>query len=155
MKSATVRIRPAIRADKPFILATAERLADFELPPWRRAEDITATEVQALEQAFETLGESALYIAESDGAPLGFLYLERHTDYFTGQAHGHVSMVALAKEAEGYGAGKALMQFAEDWARDNGLPFLALNVFGLNTRARALYERLGYAPDTVKYLKVL
>lgn len=152
----SVRIRKAKAADRRFILETAERLADFELPPWRKAEDVIATEVGVLEKVFETLDEAALYVAETEaGDPLGFLYLERHTDYFTRQPHGHVSMVALAREAEGRGAGKALMQAAEDWARDNGLPYLALNVFGLNTRARALYERLGYAPDTVKYLKVL
>jgi ribosomal protein S18 acetylase RimI-like enzyme len=152
-----VRIRKASPADQPFILATAERLADFELPPGRQAGDVIAAEHRALREAFERFDEAALYIAETeDGRPLGFLYLERQTDYFTQRPHGHVSMVALAKEAEGRGAGKALMQAAEDWARANSLPYLTLNVFSSNARARVLYERLGYAPDTViKYLKVL
>jgi ribosomal protein S18 acetylase RimI-like enzyme len=64
-------------------------------------------------------------------------------------------MLAVAPEAEGRGVGRALMARAEEWARDNRLPHLTLNVFATNGRARALYERLGYRPDTVKYLKPL
>jgi ribosomal protein S18 acetylase RimI-like enzyme len=92
---------------------------------------------------------------DAAGTPLGFLYLERQTDYFTGVRHGHVSMIAVAPAAEGRGVASVLMRVAERWARDRGFPFLTLNVFHLNERARALYDRLGYQPDTVKYLKTL
>ena len=47
------------------------------------------------------------------------------------------------------------MAAAEDWSLAQGHRLLALNVFGDNHRARALYERLGYGPDTTKMVKVL
>jgi ribosomal protein S18 acetylase RimI-like enzyme len=154
---APILVRPATAFDRGFVLDTARRLADFELPRWRRPETIVDTEVAGLATAFDTLGQTgAVLVAETPaGEPVGFVYLEELTDYFTGQAHGHVSMLATVKGAEGRGAGTALLAAAEDWARRERLPYLTLNVFGTNARARALYERVGYGVDTVKYRKVL
>lgn len=157
VKSATVRIRRATLDDEPFIRETTARLADFDLPPWRTAEQIVAPDLPPLSEALAHPRETTpIFVAEGeDGERLGFLYLEQRTDYFTNGPHGHVTTLAIAKDAEGRGAAKALMQAAEDWAREHGLPFLTLNVFDRNTRARTLYERLGYAPDTIRYLKEL
>lgn len=152
-----LHIRPATAADETFVLATAARLADFELPPWRAGAEIVGAEQAVLAARFAA-GErlTDVLLAEADGGPpLGFVYLERLTDYFDGGDHGHVSMLAIAPGAEGRGVGTALMAAAEVWACERGLPYLTLNVFALNRRARALYERLGYQPDTVKYRKPL
>jgi ribosomal protein S18 acetylase RimI-like enzyme len=152
-----VHVRAATAEDRGFVLDTARRLADFTLPNWRRADDVVAAEVRGLGEAFDA-GRHAhdLYVAvDGDGALLGFLFLERPVDYFTGQPHGHVSMLAVVPAAEGRGVGRALMARAEGWARDHGFAHLTLNVFDRNTRAKALYERLDYQPDTVRYLKVL
>jgi len=155
--SAAVRVRKAGLADKEFVLETAGRLGDVPLPGWRKPDQIVGAESRALLAAFDDPGLLRnLFIAEAPGGdPHGFLYLEHRSDYFTQAPHGHVSMLAVASGAEGRGVATALMQAAEDWARANGHPHLTLNVFGLNARARALYERLGYEPDTVKYLKPL
>jgi ribosomal protein S18 acetylase RimI-like enzyme len=48
-----------------------------------------------------------------------------------------------------------LLATAEAWARDRGHPFITLNVFAQNTRARALYERVGFGPETLRYVKPL
>jgi GNAT superfamily N-acetyltransferase len=45
------------------------------------------------------------------------------------------------------------MERAEEWARRRGLPFLTLNVFAANARARALYERAGFRPEVLRYAK--
>jgi GNAT superfamily N-acetyltransferase len=44
----------------------------------------------------------------------------------------------------GHGLGAAAMVHAARWTRGAGVPWLGLNVFGPNTHARSLYERLGY-----------
>jgi GNAT superfamily N-acetyltransferase len=150
-------IRPATLADQEPVLAMARRLADFELPPWRTEAEVVAAETRALAAAFEQ-GRNAddLFVAvDPDGGVLGFVFLERPVDYFTREPHGHVSMLAVARAAEGKGVAAALMRRAEEWARANGFARLTLNVFDGNARARALYERLGYRPDTVRYLKPL
>ena len=152
-----MRVRAAGASDREFVLREVERLADFELPSWRRPEEIYEVERRMLARLFDDQLAQAdgLLVAEADGERLGFAWLERHEDFFTGREHGHVGIVVTAKHAEGRGVGRLLMEAAESWARERGLPFLTLNVFGVNSRARALYERLGYRVETIKYRKEL
>ena len=75
-------------------------------------------------------------------------------DYFTGEEHGHVGIIAVAAPAEGRGVGTALMRAAERWAQDAGFAKLTLTVFEGNRRARAIYEHLGYRPETLRYVKL-
>lgn len=152
------RVRSASPADRAFILRTIPRLADaFPLPPWRTPKEVVEAEAAALEAALESLPKGAgLFLAEStSGEPGGFVYLEQHIDYFRRTPHAHVAVLAVAGEAEGQGVGRVLLEAAETWAREQGLPMLTLNVFAGNARARAVYERLGYAPETLRYVKTL
>ena len=100
-------------------------------------------------------GSTVLAAENGAGQPLGFIHIETHTDYFTGEEHGHVSDLVVASTAEHRGVGKALMAAAEEWARGLGFRLLSLNVFTENHGARKLYDRLGYQPDTMKMVKVL
>jgi GNAT superfamily N-acetyltransferase len=98
---------------------------------------------------------AALLVAESaEGKPVGLVYLEKQLDYYR-RSHGHVSVLAVAAEAEGKGVGRLLLEAAEQWAREQGLGMLTLNVFAGNSRARSVYQRLGYVEETVRYAKTL
>lgn len=59
-----------------------------------------------------------------------------------GQAFIYDIIVAPEHRRQGYGA--SIMRASEDVARDMGATHLALNVFGHNVGARALYDGLGY-----------
>lgn len=152
-----MRIRPALPPDRSFILAAAQRLASFDPPPWRPAQEIVEGERRTLQAFFAAPPEgSALLIAESDGGDgLGFVYLERMQDYFTLEAHGHVGILVVTEPAAGKGVGSALMRASEAWAREQGYRKLTLTVFEANRAARALYDHLGYAPETLRYVKML
>jgi len=145
-----MKIRRALSSDSSFVLGAACRLADFDPPAWRPPEDIVKGEVRTLQAFFAVPPPgSALLIAESEpGGHLGFVYLERLQDYFTLEWHGHVGMLVVAEEVEGKGIGSALMRAAEAWAREQGYRKLTLTVFEANRKARALYDHLGYAPET-------
>jgi GNAT superfamily N-acetyltransferase len=52
--------------------------------------------------------------------------------------------VEVDPDRRGRGLGAAAMVHAARWTRSRGVPWLGLNVFGPNARARSLYERLGY-----------
>lgn len=153
----TVRLRAAGAADLPFMLSLAPRLAGFGLPPWRTAAQVVEAEGRALSRALEVGSPDApvLLAEDPDGAPLGFAYLETQTDYFTGRAHTHVAVLAVAEHAQDRGVARALLAAAEAWARRRGDPFITLNVFARNDRARAVYERLGYESETLRYVKPL
>jgi len=52
--------------------------------------------------------------------------------------------IEIAKDVRGRGFGRAAMEAAEEWTRERGGTRVALNVFGPNLTARALYDSLGY-----------
>ena len=94
-------------------------------------------------------------MAELGAAPAGVAYAETATDYFTGERHGHLAILIVAEGGEGRGVGRALLAAVEAWAAARGYRYVTLNVFAANARARSVYERAGYVPDTVRYAKEL
>jgi GNAT superfamily N-acetyltransferase len=153
--------RPAVRRARPddraFVMEAAGRLAEFGAPPGRTAEEIVAGEARTLARFFAFPSDAdALLVAEGEGGErLGFVLLESATDYFTGELHGHVGILAVAGAAEGTGAGRALLEAAEAWSRGRGYRKLTLNVFAANRHARDVYEHVGYAAETLRYVKAL
>lgn len=151
-----ITVRDGTAADRDFVIDTARRFAAFGPPPWRSAQEVVAGEVRCLDDFFDgRLKGPALVIAEEAGVAAGFAFLEPAVDYFSGDRHGHIGMIAVTEAAEGRGAGAALMRAAEDWARARGYPKLTLNVFEGNRRAREVYERFGYQVETVRYVKTI
>lgn len=152
-----VRVRPATGEDREFILALVPRLMEFGPPPWRERERMVATDLETIGRVLDERPPAhAVFVAEdADGARLGFIHLHSAVDYFTREEHGHVSDVAVTRAGEGRGVGRALMEQGEAWARERGYRLLTLHVFARNARARAVYEKLGYAEDTLKCVKEL
>ncbi|MEP6993196.1 MAG: GNAT family N-acetyltransferase [Acidobacteriota bacterium] len=150
-------IRTATREDRTWLLPLSARLHDFGPPQWRPRDQMDRAVARAIGSALEVPGPgAAVFVCEDDaGGPQGFVHVHSATDYFTGETHGHVSDLVVAPHAEGRGVGRALMAAAEEWSLAQGHRLLSLNVFGDNGRARALYDRLGYRPDTTKMVKVL
>jgi GNAT superfamily N-acetyltransferase len=149
-------LRPARPADEARVLALAERLAAFE-PSTRSAEEISGRERQALAEALAGPPPgSALLVAEAPGAGVvGVLLLETRRDYFTAAPHGHVAILAVAREVEGQGLGTVLLEAAEDWGRSQGFRRLTLSVFADNRRAKELYSRRGWQPELETFFKNL
>jgi GNAT superfamily N-acetyltransferase len=150
-------IRAGTADDRDFVIRTAQRFASFGPPAWRTAAEVVGGEVRCLDEFFDgRMPGCALLVAEDEeGTVAGFTFLEPHIDYFSGEEHGHIGMIAVTDVAEGTGTGRALMNAAEDWARERGYLKLTLNVFAGNARARSFYERLGYQVEIVRYTKGL
>ena len=148
-------IRSALASDERALLALASRMANFELPPWRGADEITSADGRAMIDALRGgHPDSEVFVAERDGRAAGCLHMVVAQDFF-GRRHAHLSVIATSREAEGTGVGRELMNFADEWARVRALPFITLNVFAANARARRLYEKAGYTLELLKYAKSL
>ena len=94
-----------------------------------------------------------VFVIEDEGERVGELWLsERNGD--VGRLL-WVFSVHVDERHRGRGIGRAAMSFAEDEARRRGLTQVALNVFGGNGPARALYRSLGYGEDAVSMSKAL
>jgi GNAT superfamily N-acetyltransferase len=152
-----ITVRPATAADRTFVLGLVPRLRAFGPSGLRSPEALDSAERRTLEKAFDALPDkTALLIGEhpAEGA-LGVAYVETGTDYFTKEAHGHLAILAVAESGEGRGVAPALLEAVERWATDQGYRFVTLNVFAGNARARAAYDKAGYEPDIIRYLKKL
>ena len=152
---ARVLIRPATSSDRDTLKQLARRLADFDLPPWRTANEIADADARAMLAAVSAARrDDEVFIAERSGHEVGCLHILATTDFF-GRRHAHLSVIATSADAAGSGVGRALMEFAEAWSRERALTMLTLNVFATNARARRFYERNGMAPEVLKYVKEL
>jgi ribosomal protein S18 acetylase RimI-like enzyme len=155
--AAAAVVRSATRADEPFLVAISARLADFPVPHWRTAQQIAEADFTILREALAHPDPATLFlIVELPGlGPVGTVFATTRSDYFTGEAHAHVEMLALEPRAEGRGLARLLMDRAEQWSRSRGYRRITLNVFDTNTRAAELYRKLGYEAETVRLHKSL
>lgn len=150
-------LRPARPADGPALLALLPELADFPLPPWRTAAQVANADTRILLEAL-TRGDrtSCVLVAEDpDGSVAGFVFSTTRQDYFTGKPHAHIEVVVVRAAARGRGLARRLIDATETWARERGYASVTLNVFASNRRADTVYQRLGYRPETVHYIKPL
>lgn len=150
-------IRPAVPADEAFLTGLLWRLADFEVPPWRTAKEIADGDLRILLDALHRpQGDTVILVAEATaGTPAGYAFVSTKIDYFTHVSHAHVEVLAVSPGAEGRGIGGALLDAAERWAASRGHSQITLNVWWQNTRARAVYDHLGYQPETIHLRKAL
>jgi len=151
-------IRSASPDDEDFIIKLSERFVDFELPRWRRRnvvlEGIRRDLMRHLE---EQPPGSFMFIAEDDstGERMGLLHLQLVTDFFTGHQNCHISDLAVARGGEGQGIGKALIGYAETFAREHRCERLQLAVFPGNERGVKIYESAGFGTEMLRMVKPL
>ncbi|MFP5378162.1 MAG: N-acetyltransferase family protein [Vicinamibacteria bacterium] len=150
-------IRDARVEDRAALRALLPRLAAFDLPPDRRAEDLWRGDGELLERYLR--GDATecfcLVAADVSDAPLGVALVRMQPEPLSHDPAAHLEVLALAPEAEGRGLGRALVSAAETRARERGARHMTLHVFANNTRARALYERAGYDGEMLRYRKRL
>lgn len=150
-------IRPARAGDRNFIFNLAPRLVEFGEVPGREPPRMIARDRAALMETLEDpSGPAALFVAEGEGGEAsGFIHVTTATDYYSDSATAHIADVVVAPEAEGRGVGRALISYAEEWARQRGFAMLTLNVFIANDRARRVYRKLGFEEEWIRCIKKL
>jgi ribosomal protein S18 acetylase RimI-like enzyme len=153
----TIHLRIFTASDTNFIESLIPRFSEFDLPTWRQRDEIDSVNLISLKKAMEMPEPgSAIYIAEDEtGKRAGFLHLQTQTDYFNGGKVAYISDIAVDSSFEGQGIGRILLDKAEEWAYEQGCSLLSLYVFSANSRARKVYETLGFNEEVTKYVKPL
>lgn len=148
-------IRPATADDSDFILSLVPRFVAFELPKGRRKREVAAAIRIDIERALREAapGEQFFVVEDASGSRNGFLHLQVQRDFFTGARTCHLADLAVAPGHEGRGIGRALLDYAQAWAKTHRCKLLTLAVFPGNARARGLYESAGFATDLLRMVK--
>ena len=102
------------------------------------------------EDAFAELMRSDEYaggfMIEADGAPVGFALVAKTYSREAGGLVLWLEELYILPAYRSRGLGQEFFAFAERYAWEGGYARIRLEVEEDNVRARALYERLGYAP---------
>ena len=137
------RVRRAVPGDAAALVELA-RAVGSEEEGWliTDGEWRTASEERRYLRAVKRHRHAAVLVAETPEGVVGRLSVARDPH----PASEHVADVGLmvARSYRRQGIGRALMEAAEDWARDVGVRKLELHVFPYNEAALGLYEALGY-----------
>ena len=100
-----------------------------------------------------------IFVAELDGEIAGYVMV--WTRYETGDVEdgdfvcGLLADLEVLERHRGKGLGRALIEFAEQYARENGVRYLRLGVMARNYAARQVYERMQYREAKIELEKDL
>jgi ribosomal protein S18 acetylase RimI-like enzyme len=144
----TVAVRRGADDDEPFILDLGKRVSMTSVSPER------AVIRSLVELSYEKLLDFVRHqshvtlIAEEDGRRAGFLLLlDNLPDEVSMAPQAFVAYMAVEPDRQRRGIGRALLNAAEEVARERGLPTIAMMVTEANDAAVRLYETSGYRTE--------
>ena len=150
-------IRVASASDGEAMRSLLPRLASFDIPARRSAEDLWRGDEEILQTWLDGEAPDCLaHVAvDTSDAVLGLSLVSLREEMLSHEPSAHLEVLAVAREAEGKGIGRALMVAAEKASQERGAFTMTLHVFANNTRARHVYEGLGYSGEIIRYIKDL
>ena len=83
--------------------------------------------------------QKVIFFADVDGKPAGQIKLIPWWNKFA-----YVEELIVDTEFRGHGVGRALMNYAIEWAKENGFPGLTLETQDNNVPACKFYEKCGF-----------
>ena len=131
-------------------LVELARAVGSEAEGWRIANGAwrSASDERRYLRAVRRSSHAAVLVAEAPDGIVGRLSIAR--DPHPASTHVADLGIMVARDFRRRGIGRALMEAAEDWARDVGVGKIELHVFPYNVAAIALYERLGYRREGLR-----
>lgn len=114
--------------------------------------DLDAQLLQARISVMRSQG--AEFIGVFENSLLGIAAISMRTHCFSGRT-AYVENVVFEPGARQRGLGKRLMDWLEQYAKFRQCSMISLDAYQRNTRARTFYQRLGYDPRGVHFVKSL
>jgi len=134
----TFTIRAATKADAS-LLPDIERSAGEAFLTTPDLAWIASDEVQSEARHLELIEQATAWVAiDASGNPVGFLNGERMGSSF------HILEIAVRRELQGRGLGRALIEEAAAWAKAQGLAALTLTTFRDVPWNEPFYKRQGF-----------
>jgi GNAT superfamily N-acetyltransferase len=140
--------KPKIRDAKP---SDAQRLVELiqEL-----GHEITGKQVRKNLAALKKSGETPL-VAALDKRVVGMCGISRRVVIHRPAPLGRITALVVAKEAQGEGIGRMLVNAAEEWMRKKGCQLVEVTSNDRRAAAHAFYRHLGYERSSIRFFKKL
>lgn len=134
-------VRRAVAADEAALLG-------IEMTAWDASSGFPSLTAGERTTFFaERWGPDAFIVAELDGRIVGYVRLQEKYPFPEGAGVLSINGLAVAVDVRGQGVGSVLMAAVAGEGRRRGARKIALQVHGVNTAARRLYERHGYVVE--------
>ncbi|BAS60077.1 Aminoglycoside 6'-N-acetyltransferase (plasmid) [Leptolyngbya boryana IAM M-101] len=118
---------------------------DLALELWT---DYSVEEMQAsLNEILHSPRQSAVLVKTETGSAIAFMNLSLRSDYVPGATQSPVAFVEgiyVKPDYQKQGVGKALIQYAEQWAQAHGCVELASDALLENTTSHAFHRQVGF-----------
>jgi GNAT superfamily N-acetyltransferase len=92
--------------------------------------------------------DAAIFVAEMEGKVVGFVEVYLHQDEIqpltVAHRYGYVQSLSVSAPYRKMGCGKALIQAAHDWAKEQGATEIQLEPWEFAEGPLLFYEKLGY-----------
>jgi ribosomal protein S18 acetylase RimI-like enzyme len=140
----------------PFLPSEADLLADISrttfaetFAPVNTPDDMAIFMEQQFtaEQLKAEMGKPGYLhlLASYNGAPAGYLFLKKQTHPLLNFAAAlEISRIYCLQAFQGKGVGKAMMEYSQQYAQENGLTTIWLGVWKENAKALAFYTSFGF-----------
>jgi GNAT superfamily N-acetyltransferase len=140
--------KPKIRDAKP---ADTERLTELihEL-----GHEITEKQVRKNLSALKKSGEIPL-VATLDKRVVGMCGVGSRVVVHRPAPLGRITALVVAKEAQGEGIGRILVEAAEEWMRKKGCQLVEVTSNDRRAEAHAFYRHMGYERTSIRFFKKL
>jgi ribosomal protein S18 acetylase RimI-like enzyme len=100
-----------------------------------------------------------IFMAEENGTAIGYvacMLVERPENQFRfATRYLHVDQISVRPDAQGMGAGTALIKQAEVLARELNVQRIHLDSWGFNTGSHGFFEKMGFAKFNHRFWKQL
>jgi GNAT superfamily N-acetyltransferase len=141
----TVRIRRATAADAT---AMAELLAQLGYPA-------NAGDLPGRLRAVEAEGGAIILAIDDAGAPIGLAQFAKHATIHAEAPVAYITALVTSASVRGRGVGRALVNAAEDWAREQGCVKLSVTSAEHRADAHAFYPKCGMPYTGRRFSKIL
>jgi len=140
--------KPKLREAKP---ADAPRLAELihEL-----GHEISDKQVRKNLATLKSAGETPL-VATLEKSVVGLVGLHRMVTVHRPAAVGRIPVLVIAREAQGLGLGRMLVDAAEQWCRKKGCQLIEVTSNDRRAEAHAFYRHMGYERSSIRFFKKL
>ena len=140
--------KPKLRDAKPRDAARIVELIHF------LGHEVSEKQVRKNLDALKTIGETPL-VATVEKEVVGLVGIHRMVALHRPAPVGRIPLLVVAKEAQGLGLGRILVDAAEQWCRRKGCQIIEVTSNDRRAQAHAFYRHLGYERTSIRFFKKL